>query len=341
MSEAGGPRTINLALQGGGAHGAFTWGVLDRLLEEPGIAIEGISGTSAGAMNAVALAQGFVEDGPAGARRALDRFWAAIACAGRLSPIQRGPLERLLGLWRMDPSPGYLAFDMFTRMLSPYQFNPMNLNPVRALLEETIDFARVRACRELKLFVSATNVRTGKIRLFTNEELSAGAVMASACLPFLFHAVELDGEHYWDGGYMGNPAIFPLIYGCRSSDVVIVQINPLHRPEVATLAADILNRANEISFNSTLMREMRAVHFVTRLIDEGRLERGRYKRMLVHMIEADAELKPLGASSKLNVEHDFLLHLKEVGRAACSDWLERVLDRLGKESTVDLEATYL
>lgn len=342
MSDAAdGVRTINLALQGGGAHGAFTWGVLDRLLEEPSIRIEGISGTSAGAMNAAALADGFVAGGAEGARRALDAFWSAIAEAARFSPLQRGPLERLLGTWRLDPSPGHAGFELLTRMLSPYQFNPMNLNPVQSLLERTIDFARVRACRELKLFVSATNVRSGKIRVFENADLSAAAVMASACLPFMFHAVELDGEHYWDGGYMGNPAIYPIIYGCRSADVVIVQINPLHRPELPIQASDILNRVNEISFNSTLMREMRAVHFVTRLIDEGRLDRDGYKRMLIHMVEADAELRPLGASSKLNAEGDFLRHLKAIGRRACGNWLRRAASSLGVESTVDLEATYL
>ncbi|HEX6142672.1 MAG TPA: patatin-like phospholipase family protein [Geminicoccaceae bacterium] len=343
MSRGGAspPRRINLALQGGGAHGAFTWGVLDRLLEEPAIEIEGICGTSAGAMNAVALAQGFMDDGAEGARAALDRFWDTVARVGAMSPIQRSVIDRLLGSWRLETSPAYLMFDLFTRMLSPHQFNPLNLNPLRDLLDEAIDFERVRACRELKLFVCATNVRSGKIKVFTNPELSADAIMASACLPHLFQAVEIGGEPYWDGGYMGNPAIFPLIYHCQSSDVVIVQINPLHRETVPVAAHDIMNRVNEISFNSTLMREMRAVHFVTRLIDEGRLERGHYKRMLIHMIEADEALKPLGASSKANVERDFLLHLKGIGRTACTDWLKRNLDRLGVESTVDLEATWL
>ncbi|MDX1541312.1 MAG: patatin-like phospholipase family protein [Geminicoccaceae bacterium] len=343
MSDPGSAdvRRVNLALQGGGAHGAFTWGVLDRLLEEPGLRIDGISGTSAGAMNAAALAQGFVDGKAAGARAALDRFWGRIAEVGAMSPLQRSVLDRLLGSWRMDRSPAYLAFDLFTRMLSPYQFNPLNLNPLRDLLDDAIDFERVRACRDLNLFVSATNVRTGKIRVFTNPELSAGAIMASACLPFLFQAVELDGEAYWDGGYMGNPAIYPLIYGCRSADVIIVQINPLRREDVPKTAYDIMNRVSEISFNSTLMREMRAVHFVTRLIDDGLLDRARYKRMLIHMIEADEALKPLGASSKLNAEPEFLLHLKAIGRRTCDDWLGRNRERIGIESTVDLEATWL
>lgn len=344
MSETSAGRSgkrINLALQGGGAHGAFTWGVLDRLLEEPGIEIEGICGTSAGAMNAAALAQGFVCGGAAGARDALDQFWDTIAEVGRMSPIQREPLERLLGVWRLDGSLSYLIFDHLTRLLSPYQFNPMNINPLRDILRTAIYFEAVRACRDLKLFVCATNVRTGKIRVFTNRELHADVIMASACLPFLFHAVELDGEYYWDGGYMGNPAIYPLIYQCDSSDVVIVQINPLRRDAVPRTAYDIMNRVNEISFNSSLMREMRAVQFVTRLIDDGRLGGNQYKRMLIHMIEADEALKPLGASSKLIVERAFLEHLKAIGRDACSRWLAANRARLGVESSVDLEATYL
>lgn len=334
-------KRINLALQGGGAHGAFTWGVLDRLLEDPRIEIEGICGTSAGAMNAAALAQGYTDGGPPRARACLDRFWHTIADVGRFSPIQRGPLDRLMGNWRMDTSPTYAAFDLFTRTLSPYQFNPHNINPLRDFLEAAIDFQAVRACRQLKLFACATNVRTGKIKVFTNEELGAEVVLASACLPFLFQAVEIDGEHYWDGGYMGNPAIFPLIYNCESPDVVIVQINPLSRETVPTTAREILDRVNEISFNSSLMREMRAVHFVTKLIDEGRLDRERYKRMNIHMIEADDELKPLGASSKLNAERDFLEHLKGVGRAACAAWLEASFERIGVDSTIDLAETYL
>jgi len=340
-ARAGPRKRINLALQGGGAHGAFTWGVLDRLLEDPGIEIEGICGTSAGAMNAAALAQGYTDGGAPRARACLDRFWETIADVGRLSPIQRSPLDRLMGNWRMDASPAYAAFDLFTRTLSPYQFNPLNLNPLRDLLADAIDFEAVRACRDLKLFACATNVRTGKIKVFKNEEFSADAVLASTCLPFLFQAVEIDGEHYWDGGYTGNPAIFPLIYECGSTDVVIVQINPLFRETLPTSAREILDRVNEISFNSSLMREMRAVHFVTRLIDEGELDRHHYKRMNIHLIEADDELKPLGASSKLNAERAFLEHLKAIGRAACDAWLERNFDRIGKDATVDLVETYL
>ena len=339
---AGAPnKRINLALQGGGAHGAFTWGVLDRLLEDERIEIEGICGTSAGAMNAVALAHGMAEDGAAGARRTLDRFWHGVAEAGRFSPIQRGPLDRLLGTWKLDHSPSYAAFDLITRMLSPYQTNPCNYHPLERVLEEVVDFETVRRCTAVKLFICATNVRTGKIKVFDREEVCREAILASACLPFLFQAVEYHGEYYWDGGYMGNPAIYPLIYRCASPDVMIVQINPLYRETIPGTAREIMDRVNEISFNSSLMREMRAIAFVGRLVEEGKLDRRHYKRMNIHLLEADEQLKPLGASSKLNAERAFLEHLKAIGRAACERWLARNFDQIGVNSTVDLIETYL
>jgi NTE family protein len=334
-------KRINLALQGGGAHGAFTWGVLDRLLEDPRIEIDGICGTSAGAMNAVAVAHGITLGGASEARAALDRFWCGVGEFGRFSPIQRGPIDRLLGSWRLDYSPSYIAFDLLTRSLSPYQTNPLNHNPLEKVLEQVVDFDVVRACTAIKLFVCATNVRTGKVRVFETAELCPEAILASACLPFLFQAVEYQGEHYWDGGYMGNPAIFPLIYGCDSRDVLIVQINPVQREAIPTTAREILDRVNEISFNSSLMREMRAIAFVSKLIDSGRLDRRGYKRMLIHRIEADEQIKPLGASSKLNAEPEFLEHLKAIGRMAAGAWLERNFDRIGTESTLDLLDTYL
>jgi NTE family protein len=334
-------KRVNLALQGGGAHGAFTWGVLDRLLEDERIEIEGICGTSAGAMNAVALAHGMAEAGAAGARRTLDLFWGSVAEAARFSPIQRSPLDHVLGTWRLDTSPSYLAFDYVTRLLSPYQTNPCNYHPLERVLEAVVDFAVVRQCTALKLFICATNVRTGKIKVFEREEVCREAILASACLPFLFQAVEYQGEHYWDGGYMGNPAIFPLIYRCGSTDVIIVQINPLRREAIPITAREIMDRVNEISFNSSLMREMRAIAFVSRLLEQGKLDPAHYKRMNIHLIDADEQLKPLGASSKLNAERAFLEHLKAIGRAACERWLARNFDQLGVSSTVDLVETYL
>lgn len=336
-----GRKRLNLALQGGGAHGAFTWGVCDRLLAEERIEIEGIVGTSAGAMNAAALVDGYVADGREGARAALDRFWHGVAEAARFGPVQRGPIERMSGSWRLDGSPAYLLFDLLSRVMSPYQLNPMNFNPLRDVLDKTVNFERLQSCTDIKLFVCATNVRTGKVRVFRTGEVSRDAVLASACLPFLFHTVEIEGEAYWDGGYMGNPALFPVIYDCESPDVVIVQINPLFRDEVPRTAREILDRMNEISFNSSLMREMRAVAFVTRLIDEGQLDRARYKRMNIHMIEADDEIRHLGASTKLNADLDFLLHLRDIGREAADRWLAARFDSINVESTVDLVETYL
>ncbi len=334
-------KSINLALQGGGAHGAYTWGVLDRLLEDKRFAIEGISATSAGAMNAAVLAQGLMDGGAEGARQALERFWRSVSNAGRLGPFWSAWLPHWPDEWNMDYSPGYLAFDMLTRLFSPYQLNPLNLSPLRDLLAETIDFERLRSCTAVKLFISATNARTGKIKIFETGQISADVLMASACLPFLHRAVEIDGEHYWDGGYMGNPAIFPLIYGCDTPDVVIVRVNPIRREELPTTAREILNRVNEISFNSSLMREMRTIAFVTRLIDEGLVKDGGLKRMLVHSIDAEECMAGLGFSSKLNPQWDFLVHLRDIGRQSADRWIEAHFDKVGSESSMDVRADFL
>ena len=335
------PKTINLALQGGGAHGAFTWGVLDRLLADDRLVIDGISATSAGAMNAAVVAQGLLEGGPAAARQALEDFWRRVSLMAAASPVQQSWFDRLFGGYGMDFSPSYQFFDFMTRLLSPYQFNPSDINPLRELLVDSVDFDRLRAGGGVKLFVAATNVRTGKIKVFESRELSAGVLLASACLPLMFRAVEVDGQHYWDGGYMGNPAIFPLIYGCDARDVVIVHINPIEREELPTTARDILNRMDEISFNSSLMREMRAIQFVTDLIDREQVKDGRLKRMLIHSIEAQDVMAGLGVSSKLNPDWDFLNHLRDVGRARTDQWLALHYGRIGRESTVDLRVSFL
>jgi NTE family protein len=332
-------KTINLALQGGGAHGAYTWGVLDRLLEDERIVIEGISATSAGAMNAAALAQGLTDGGAAGARATLEAFWRSVSRTTSLSPLQPTWLDRWFGNWNMDYSPAYLAFDLLTRTFSPNQFNPLGLNPLRDLLLETIDFERLRCCTAVKLFVSATNVRTGQIKVFKTEEISADVLMASACLPFLHRTVAIDGEHYWDGGYMGNPAIFPLIYDCAAPDVVIVRINPIRRDDLPRSAREILSRANEISFNASLLRELRAIGFVTRLIDQGLIKEGALKRVLIHGIDAEDYMARLGYSSKLNPAWDFLLHLRDLGRESAGRWLETSFDRLGLVSSLECDGT--
>jgi NTE family protein len=335
-------KTLNLALQGGGAHGAFTWGVLDRLLEEPRIDFEGVSATSAGAMNACVMAYGFVEGGREGARKALTNFWRRVSHAAAYSPLQPTPAERFFGNFSMENSPAYFAFDMLTRMFSPYQFNPFNLNPLRQVLEQSVDFAVLSSerCR-LKLNICATNVRTGKVKVFNNDEITPDAIMASACLPFLFKAVEIDGEAYWDGGYMGNPAIFPLIYSCESPDVLIIHVNPMHRPELPKTASEIMNRINEISFNSSLMREMRAIDFVTKLVDNDATGSLKLKRMFIHSVCADEVTLNLGVASKLNADWGFLAGLRDAGRDHAARWLAANFDRIGKESTVDIQATYL
>lgn len=334
-------KTINLALQGGGAHGAFTWGVLDRLLEDNRLEIEGISATSAGAMNAACLAAGMATGGPEEARRVLKSFWDGVADAAALSPLQPSWFDRVSRNWGLNWSPAFHGLDLMTRLFSPYEFNPLNLNPLREILERTVDFeALSQPTAPIRLFLSATNVRTGKVKVFQRAEISADAVLASACLPFLFQAIEIDGEHYWDGGYMGNPAIFPLIYGCDARDVVVVHVNPLARDEIPRTARDILNRVNEISFNASLMREMRAIHFVTDLIETGQLGAG-MKRMLIHAMSDDEAMTKLGANSRMNADRAFLAWLCDRGRACADRWLEGTFDRLGEESTIDLRAQYM
>jgi NTE family protein len=323
METAG--KTVNLALQGGGAHGAFAWGVVDRLLEDERISIEGISATSAGAMNAVVMTYGLMLGGREGARRILTEFWHGVSKASAWRPLQ----------------PVFMVFDMMTRLLSPYQFNPLNYNPLRNLLEKTVDFERLRGENVVKLFLCATNVRTGKVKIFENHEITVAAVLASSCLPLFFQAIEIDGEAYWDGGYMGNPAIFPVIYGCRSADVIVVHINPIVRDEIPRTATGIMNRVNEISFNSSLMREMRAIAFVDRLIESGAIHDTEMKRVLIHAIEADAFMKDLGVASKLNTDWAFLTHLRDVGRACAGEWLAANYDHLGVRSTIDVRAKYL
>ena len=334
-------RTVNLALQGGGAHGAFAWGVVDRLLEDARISFEGISATSAGAMNATVMAYGLTTGGRAGAKLALAEFWRRVSDAAAWSPLQPSLFDRLTQNHSIETSPAFMLFDMMTRLLSPYQLNPLNYNPLRDVLETTVDFERLRRQSAVKLFLCATNVRTGKVKIFENHELTVSAVLASSCLPLLFQAIEIDGEAYWDGGYMGNPAIFPLIYGCQSRDVIVVHINPIARDEVPRTASDIMNRLNEISFNSSLLREMRAIAFVNRLIDSGTIRGDEMKGVLVHEIEAEAFMKELGVASKLNADWGFLTRLRDAGRACADAWLAANFSDLGARSTVDIRAKYL
>jgi NTE family protein len=331
----------SLGATGGGAHGAFTWGVLDRLLEDGRVAVEGVSATSAGAMNGACLAYGMATGGPAAARRVLERFWTGVSDAA-FSLAQPAWMDPLQGGWGPWWPPFLFAADMAARLFSPYELNPLNLNPLRRVLEAAVDFAVLREPDPpVKLFLSATNVRSGRLKVFERHEISADAVLASACLPFAFHAVEIGGEAYWDGGYMGNPALFPLIRGCESRDLVVVHVNPTRRAEVPRAARDILNRVNEISFNSSLWREMRAVQFVNALVEDGSVREGRLKRVFVHAIAADEMMAGLGAHSALNTSRAFLRNLRDAGRRHAGDWLDRCHADLGVRSTVDVPAEYL
>lgn len=329
-------RRLNIALQGGGAHGAFTWGVLDVLLEDKRFDLDGISGTSAGAMNAVCMVDGFQRNREQGARERLTEFWGEIGRHGRFSPIQRTPLDLWMGNWSVANSPAFAFADALSSFYSPYDLGLFNINPLRDVVDDTINFDNVHACEAVKIFIAATNVWTGKVRVFGNREITCDAVMASSCLPQLFKAVEIDGVPHWDGGYMGNPVLFPFFHGTGTEDILLVQINPLERKETPKSAREIADRVNEITFNASLLRELRAIDFVRRLLAEGRLEEGRYKAVRMHRIAAPQELVELTASSKLNSEPRFLDHLKDLGRRSAETWLEEESQKVGIEPGIDI-----
>jgi NTE family protein len=330
------PVSVDLGLQGGGAHGAFTWGVLDRLLEESWLMFDGISGTSAGAMNAVVMADGLTEGGPPQARVALEQFWKRVSDAALLSPLRRGPIEILTGRWTLDYSPMFAVMDIAARMLSPYDTNPFGSNPLTQILADSVRFDRLAAA-PIKLFVTATNVRTGRGRVFRNADLTPDVLLASACLPTMFQAVEIDGEAYWDGGYSGNPSMAPLIRECSSSDTILVQINPIERPGTPRTAREIHNRVNEIAFNATLIKELRAAALLRKVADPGTGEVAVWAKMRVHRIASDAMLD-LGYSSKLLAEWDFFCMLRDEGRRAAEAFLNAHGAALGVRSTLDIDA---
>jgi NTE family protein len=329
------PVLIDLALQGGGSHGAFTWGVLDRLLEEPWLQIDGISGTSAGAMNAAVLADGHAEGGANGARAALEGFWRNVSRAALLSPFRRGPLDVLLGRWTLDHSPVYVAMDLMSRLFSPYELNPGGANPLREILANCIDFDRV-AKAPIKLFVTATNVHTGRGHVFRNSDITADVLLASACLPTMFQAIEIEGESYWDGGYSGNPTITPLVRECTSKDTILVQINPVERPDSPRTARDILNRLNEVSFNSALLKELRMIALLRQVANPGDCEGALWAGMRIHRVASEA-LTELGSSSKVNAEWDFLSMLRDQGRFSAEAFLDANGQDLGQRSSFDLD----
>ena len=292
-------------------------------------------------MNAAALSCGMAQNGRTGGKAALEAFWKEIAEEGRFGPFARLPIEKFWLGWNPELAPSFVLYDLLSKFLSPYQLNPFNFNPLRRVLAKHVDFEAVARYEPIKLFISATHVKSGKIRVFDAKSLSVDAILASACLPTIFQTVYVEGEPYWDGGYMGNPAIFPLIYGTLSRDVIIVQVNPIHRPDVPQSSADIADRVNEISFNSSLMREMRAIEFVSRLVEVEKLDETRYKRMLIHMIEAEQEMCDLGLASKLGADWDFICYLRDIGRNAADKWLRQNWDAIGERPSLDIRKEFL
>ncbi|HEX4411733.1 MAG TPA: patatin-like phospholipase family protein [Xanthobacteraceae bacterium] len=332
---------INLALQGGGAHGAFTWGVLEQLLSDERLVIEGISGTSAGAVNAVMLADGLGRGGREEASKRLADFWRAVSSTGSLPSLQRAVMERLLSFAPLEGSPAQAWFNAVSRYLSPYDVNPLNISPLKELIESFVDFEALRANTNLQLFISATNVQTGRVRIFPREKITAEAVMASACLPMIFRAVEIDDVPYWDGGYLGNPVIFPFFRSTSTEDVLVVQINPLVREETPMSSSEIMNRINEITFNSSLIGEYRTIDFITGLIDDGKLPRGlgegQYRRINVHRIVLDRFGTHFDSFGKLSTDYEFFDALHVSGKRAARRFLDEHFDDIGNKSTVDLQ----
>jgi NTE family protein len=339
------PKPVGLALQGGGSHGAYVWGILDYFLEDGRLDLEGICGTSAGSVNGVLCACGLLEGGREGARRKLDDFWREVEGMGVLfNPAVHLPVEGLLPGWPRDHSLALEGYKAVTRLLSPYEFNPLNYNPLREALERHVDFERLRRSRGTKLFVSATNVRTGKGRVFQTHEVTVDVILASACLPTMFQAVEIDGDPYWDGGFMGNPVLYPLIYKTDTRDIVIVHINPIERPGTPRSANEIESRMHEITFNASLIKELRAVATIKTFLEHGWIKdefRGRLKDVLMHSIRADEALRDLSVTSKFDVSARFLEDLRSRGRETARAWLEAHWRDVGKRSTVDVAAEFL
>jgi len=335
---AAGQKVINLALQGGGSHGAFTWGVLDRLVEDERIDFEGITATSAGAVNAVAFTDGLAAGGRKGAKEALRKLWRKVADSASHGIYRPSLFDKANPDYGLEHSPGYLFMEALTYYSSPYQLNPLNINPLKTLLEEAIDFERVRKQEAIKLFINATTVRTSKVKVFNGNEIGVDHVLASGCLPLIMQAVQIDGEYYWDGSFSGNPAIFPLLFNCVTPDVLMVHITPADRPELPTTSPSIMNRMQEISFNTALIREMRTLAFLTKQVEDGNVTG--IRRAFVHLIEAEDLIRELSWSSRLNGDWDFLMHLHELGRKRTTEWLTANFDRIGIASTVDLQQKY-
>jgi NTE family protein len=337
------PKPISLALQGGGAHGAFEWGVLDRLLEDGRVSIQAVTGASAGAMNGAVLAAGLLDGGPAGARTKLEAFWRGVSHA--TNPFGKlGDWTEAFAPGWLRSTPGWRLAETWAQSLSPYEFNPFNFNPLREALTGVVDFTVLRERSPIALYVSATAVLKGESRIFRTQELTADHLLASACLPQLFQAVMIDGEPYWDGGYLANPALWPLFYDPTPADILLVNLNPFARKTTPKTPTEIVDRLNEITFNAPLVAELRAIAFVQELIRDGLLTekaRGRYRHMLVHAIGADAWLDDLGMDSKFDTRWEFLTELKARGRRAGGAWLAKGLEDVGVRSSCDIQAEFL
>lgn len=334
-------KTLAVALQGGGSHGAFTWGVLERLLEEERIKLEGFCGTSAGAMNATVLAYGLYLGGRKKAIELLEVFWTKISKSSTFSLLQPSWYDRLLGEGNMDFSPGFFFFDLMSQFSSPYQQKSLNYNPLRDILLEIVDFDSLKSCTQTKLFVCATNVRRGRAKVFDMSTISIDAVMASSCLPFLFKAVTIDGEDYWDGGYMGNPPMFPLIENTCANDILLVQINPINIAKTPTDASNIRDRVNELGFNSSLMHEMQKIELIDKLVDKGITFDGKFRKILLHTINPELDLANYNVSSKLNATWGFISKLRSLGRKYADEWLGKNFDKIGVETTCNIRETFL
>lgn len=334
-------KKISLALQGGGSHGAFTWGVLDVLLQQKDLEIEGLSGTSAGAMNTLATIQGLIRNGNEGARESLREFWTTLGEGSRTGPLQFNPMDKMMHKFDLSSNPMFMMLNMIGSIFSPYQLNPFNHNPLKELAEKFFDFKAMQECKDYKAFLCATHIATGKLRIFNNKELTIDSLLASACVPTLFQAVEVNGEFYWDGGFIGNPALYPLIYDCDATDVVVIQIRRVHSPSVPTTVKEIHNRLGEITQNSCLTREFRAISLITDLIDNGTIPAGKLKRMNMHLIRDDNFFQHIDRDSGFSADPDFLNYLFEHGRTCAKKWIAHNYEFIGKRSTADLERDFV
>lgn len=338
-SEKKSLKKVSIALQGGGSHGAFSWGVMDRLLEEDDIYIEAASGTSAGGMNSAALIDGVIHGGNAGARAKMNDFWRLMSdLSKKISPNQTTPIDKFNKYYNLDRSPGHIIMNFLMSFFSPYQLNPTNYNPLEDFARDFFDFQAVRDNKEHKIFLGATNVKTGKVKVFSNDQFCPDSLMASACLSTMFQAAKVDGDYYWDGGYIANPPIYPLIYNCEARDIILIQLTRSHCSEVPTTKTGIKDRIQEITFNNCLVREMRSIYTITKMIDDGIIKDPSVKRMNVHLIKNEDAFRGLDMSSALNADWDFLQMLKEAGRSTADRWLKAHKEKIGtKQNSIDPE----